>query len=954
MSGAVIDYGGDAPPAIPSEYDEIATLTSKKATSYKPVTRIYNPAPDKTTDVGRSSTFEASPQIMHFTGLKPGEEYVQELSIINVSSTSQNLQIVHPTSNEFRIDYEKRGSLAPGLSQKIKVIFKPSEFKYYTDFVRIRGDEKTLLIPIHGYPVINNIEFPRTFSFGKSPIAEARSKFIRLKCSIPVDFSFKIQVLKPHPYFSISPTSGFIPGDGSVDINITFYPYTLGSCIVTLRLEIGQYGFEPIDCTVSGIAVSGLVESTELLKAESRLMDHMLSQSDNVSNALQRSTFRSGGPGMDPTATASDLQYTASKFSQILRGANKSRRNVASSSGAVKSHSNDPVGILLASTFQSSNVNATFTNAIGDTRLLGSKVPQTNLHQSTLIADGTLKSVLPLRPRGPGSGAVFDAGTHWMTMQLKKTKPSMKSTHRKMQTTSIAEYNEEDRSFEGLRIPADLDNVGAVSFVLTQTPGKLKPKDLKAAIDKNRADKEMRAEEQKKIREAGGAAGNLDLRGVLADERLNTENSSDPFKRQLREMAFLADVDDVQKQEIEKSFRISEEFLGSDFLSANDIAVIVNQRKQSALHKKRSEWRSIQARQHTTLHPPHDAHVRAGASALIATHVVQSLQPLFDPNRNDIWGKRINTLRRFVGLVSRWLVQHRAARRIRRFMNYLRDNGVHTREEALEFIVKENAMSKANKAAAAAATANSSKSKTTEEISENNVSLVKPDSVAVYVCAKDNATIAKRQANEALISSIKFEPTSEMVNRVLFPKYVAEQGTVREPLEEFPIEKPLTFDDKTFFPLKIRPEYVTMKYTTMKIPSVPLFFPAQSSNGLRTGAFEETALRPPADAEATVTMLLASLPPPPPSLAELLAETITTGGDLAQAGKVNADLLFEAPAWLTEEARFSSDELDYFRPRPEYRTYLPEPLRTEMDEDWILRPFSKDITYDEDDNLRTM
>ena len=51
-----------------------------------------------------------------------------------------------------------------------------------------------------------------------------------------------------------------------------------------------------------------------------------------------------------------------------------------------------------------------------------------------------------------------------------------------------------------------------MNFVLTQEPGKLKPKDLKVAIENSRREREARAEEQAKIREEGGAAGQLDLR----------------------------------------------------------------------------------------------------------------------------------------------------------------------------------------------------------------------------------------------------------------------------------------------------------------------------------------------------------------------------------------------------------------------------------------------------------
>ena len=181
--------------------------------------------------------------------------------------------------------------------------------------------------------------------------------------------------------------------------------------------------------------------------------------------------------------------------------------------------------------------------------------------------------------RGPGSGAHFDAGAQWIT--------SFTAKQYQQNLTRIKEEKEQKEegsmdTIEGLKIPSNLDTVGTVNFVLTQETGKLKPKDLKAAIERNRAEKKLRAEEQQKIREQGGSAGGsgLDLRSVLAEERLNND-VGDAFKRQLREMAFLADVDDVAKEEVEKSFRTSEEYLGSNLLTAEDIASITAQRIMS-------------------------------------------------------------------------------------------------------------------------------------------------------------------------------------------------------------------------------------------------------------------------------------------------------------------------------------------------------------------------------------
>jgi len=106
-----------------------------------------------------------------------------------------------------------------------------------------------------------------------------------------------------------------------------------------------------------------------------------------------------------------------------------------------------------------------------------------------------------------------------------KAKTGVQSGEGEGRRTGLLPPPEGDRIMEGLRVPPNLDTVPGVNFVITQEVGKLKPKDLKLAIDKNRAERELRAEEQRRIRAEGGGAGVLDLGGILAEERMNASDS---------------------------------------------------------------------------------------------------------------------------------------------------------------------------------------------------------------------------------------------------------------------------------------------------------------------------------------------------------------------------------------------------------------------------------------------
>ena len=66
------------------------------------------------------------------------------------------------------------------MSQKIQITFTPNEYKYHYDCIRIHTEGQDLLIPIHGYPLINKVNFPTQMSFGNTPLCESVEKVRKL------------------------------------------------------------------------------------------------------------------------------------------------------------------------------------------------------------------------------------------------------------------------------------------------------------------------------------------------------------------------------------------------------------------------------------------------------------------------------------------------------------------------------------------------------------------------------------------------------------------------------------------------------------------------------------------------------------------------------------------------------------------------------------------------------
>jgi len=957
------DYGspegkyGDTPPNAPDTFESL----HQKKHNIVAIKTLVNPVPGPQEQIGKSKFFTATPAVVHFGGLIVGKTHEHVVNIVNTSSNAQRMYVYNPSDPAFKTEYVKQGSLAPGMSQKITIKFCPTEYKYYHDFLRIQTDAETLLIPLHAYPVLNKLDFPRSCSFGFVPLCEPRRKVVTLTCSIPVDFSYELEVVEPHAYFHIEPVSGVIPANGSTDITITFNPITLGQCNLQMKLHVGQYGFEPMLCTVIAQAVSGLLEDKALKKAQKRLMDYITTVGQEVNNQLGPHSSFAGSLQFQEHASLTTSHMPTTGAAHLGSSTKNSARYTTqllaaqSSLSKNKNRSKDPTSVLLKSTFGTEDLNGAIDKVLRGNELMGTKVlkPGVTKQYGVRGRDGIPINTVQPAPRGPGSGNVFDAGTHYMSNLGAKIQ-SLKAASGTVMQPGNKMPSIPDKAVEGLRIPGNLDSFPAVNFVLTQEPGKLKPKDLKIAIEKSRAEREARAEEQERLRAQGGAAGQLDLRGILADERLNSA-PGDPFKRQMRELAFLADVDDLAKQEQEKEFRVSEEFLGSTLLSAADIHLITFQRAQQAHYGKVSAWRAGQSLQHTQTFPMNHSTVKAGAPATVAKRVIATLTPSFDPNKNDIWGKRMNTLRRFISLVSKHVFRERLVHRMKLIRGRWDAAGMHTRDEIRAFIEQENIDSKLAGSQASAA----DRKKGGANSPSTSIEVVKFPSVANMVCAGQNDTADKRAIAESILGNPqnRYEFTANMIHRVLFPKYVSEEEGVRAKIDEEAISVVPSFDDRTFFQLKVRPEYVTMGYTLQKTPNVPLCFPPARDKVERLGAFEEKVHRPAADAglgyiEMKTLVLEESLFPIPSHIADNMTPLDTTMP--AEAVEVFDEMAIPLPSWVSAQASWQCHEVDVFRVKPAAsQVYVNLPQRTEVDDDWLLRPLSKTFEFDHDHSLRS-
>jgi hypothetical protein len=183
--------------------------------------------------------------------------------------------------------------------------------------------------------------------------------------------------------------------------------------------------------------------------------------------------------------------------------------------------------------------------------------------------------------------------------------------------------------------------------------------------------------------------------------------------------------------------------------------------------------------------------------------------------RNDIWSKRMNTLRFFISAVSTWIVRARAGKRLAKIQaklaqiigsmgNGIRD-GIQTldlgttgfggtgagstgkikksvKKQQIElvraYIDAEANLSKQKATTASLNTMNQQKDSENLQFDFKNC-----ETVARLVCAADHEAVVKRQQSEYLIKTNRFELTSQVdVQRILFPKYIADEGNNFQPL----------------------------------------------------------------------------------------------------------------------------------------------------------------------------
>ena len=585
---------------------------------------------------GKVGDFAIKPHVMHFGGFEVGKVYTRRFTVTNAGRKSQRLQILEPTSEYFAVRWEGKGSLAPGMSDTVRVDFCADDLRYYYDCVRIRaGRDENAILPMHAYPTPNETKFPKHIDFGLCALGSTQTKTVKLSCKVPIAFEFELRLSTESKAFEVSPRSGEIPANGEVEIVVSYTPRRLHTNTMTIEVFTGEFGgnTRPSACQVRGTGFPSVAR-------------------DKGVRALAGVT--DGGP-VDAGRLA---EGTAQRPS--VRGVEDSSSSIGVSGGPT-------VGL---DRFYASG-------RFGPGGGAGGGDAYTEY----------VRRVASKQHRQPPRGEKTGAGPRHR--KLSKTLDSGRSSTLRVRDdpfdVSVEDDGEED--VDGVFVPRRISGHGDVQYVLGQRKGKLRAKELREAVAiRESQSKTVRASlaglalaavepsSSGEVREEGSSSGVFNFKHAVRDvQRAQTSTKGAPnavfralddpnLDPRVKDLIFEKEFERVRQYERVKDVTGCVA-IGGDVLDPGDEAVVRLRREGRAAALNYYEISAAMAR----VSAGHETTLGASYEVVAGEPVALTgvAEPDYNENANDVWRMRRETLDRFVQAGRKVIIRNRAERRLR-------------------------------------------------------------------------------------------------------------------------------------------------------------------------------------------------------------------------------------------------------------------------------------------------
>ncbi|KAG1664126.1 hypothetical protein FOA52_011949 [Chlamydomonas sp. UWO 241] len=181
-----------------------------------------------------------------------GTEYTKSYLLKNVS-TDKTLQITYKqtASKSFSMDFPEPFKLRPGMSQALKVTFRPLKLQQYSDHIEIIANDASFVVLVEAYTPATAIEVARQLDFGYVPVRErvTRAITVRNTGDVPVSLAWTLDAP-----FGIEPrrADGVAPG-ACATFDVSFEPGEACSYGVAALCQLGGGAGASTTVRINGI-----------------------------------------------------------------------------------------------------------------------------------------------------------------------------------------------------------------------------------------------------------------------------------------------------------------------------------------------------------------------------------------------------------------------------------------------------------------------------------------------------------------------------------------------------------------------------------------------------------------------------------------------------------------------------------------------------------------------------
>jgi hypothetical protein len=273
----------------------------------------------------RVTSLSASPSTSTSTSASTSTSTVlrKQIKLTNTAGYSQRLRIMplEPTS-AFQLEAESMDMLAPGMSQMITIVYRPVDLSYCYDSIKIHAELENMLIPIHAYPSAHDVHLPKRVQLADTQISTTHTKVLPLRCKVPVDFEYSINILEASRDITVSPMQGTLSAFSSAKINLLFKPTRCRTTHCTFEVVISGAEIEPLQCHVTGTGISPHTVTGDLTRTKKESLETTHKQEIQrkrmaMTATLNRSRLRQPTKSSRKTKTRAETRATMRSASSL-------------------------------------------------------------------------------------------------------------------------------------------------------------------------------------------------------------------------------------------------------------------------------------------------------------------------------------------------------------------------------------------------------------------------------------------------------------------------------------------------------------------------------------------------------------------------------------------------------------------------------------------------------------